>query len=220
VIQVSRTVKTWDEFLRMSAQELEEYFLRVWRQYPPGPFGVLLEMKEHPEDVRKLPDGNIEILSLFDKNGNRVHSFEDADHGWGNTFTPDLITWVAESYYAPWSLERHRKKKQQEKAEASLVSVPAAPSLAAEEDSSSEFAAARSAERALAASVGEAKYDTNEELRIAWEQHLAGQGIHATPEEMRRRFIEAHVLWKTGGTGMLPSADAVFFQTHGRVFRL
>jgi hypothetical protein len=180
-------------------------------------------MKDHPEDVRKLPDGNIEILYLWDKKGNRVHSFEDADHGWGNTYTPDLIRWVEESYYPPWVMEANReeerKRRGKEKAEA-LVSVPAAPSLGAEEDSSSEFAAARSAERALAASVGEAKYDTNVELRIAWEQHLAGQGIHATPEEMRRRFIEAHVLWKTGGTGMLPSADAVFFQTHGRVFRL
>jgi hypothetical protein len=220
VIQVSRTVKTWDEFLRMSAQELEEYFLRVWRQYPPGPFGVLLEMKMNPDDVRKLPDGNIEILSLFDENGNTVHRLEDAYQGWGNVYTPDLVTWVAERYYAPWTLEEHYGKKPKKKAGASLVSVPAAPSLEAEEDSSSEFAAARSAERALAASVAEAKYDTNEELRIAWERHLTRQGVHATPEETRRRFIEAHILWKTSGTGMLPSADTAFFQAYKKAFRL
>jgi hypothetical protein len=37
---------------------------------------------------------------------------------------------------------------------------------------------------------------------------------------MRRRFIEAHVLWKMSGTGMLPSADAAFFQTYKKAFRL
>jgi hypothetical protein len=216
---MSKTMRTytWDEYERMSAQELETHIRQVWHG-DAEPLWRLLDMKRNPEFVRKLPDGNIEFLFLWDENGNRCR-FEDACEGYGDVYTPDLIRWVAEKYYAPWYFEEHYGKKPKKKLKTSPASVPAAPSLATVEDSS-EFAAARSAGRALAASVAEAKYDTNEELRIAWERHLAGQDIRTTPEEAKRRFIEAHVTWKTQGAGMLPSADAAFFQTHEEVFRL
>jgi hypothetical protein len=75
-----------------------------------------------------------------------------------------------------------------------------------------EVEAARSAQCAFAASVGEAKYDTSQQLRDAWRRHMESRGLHLLPEDLKRRFIDAHAMWKTN-PGMLSSIDAAFFQS-------
>ncbi len=85
---------------------------------------------------------------------------------------------------------------------------------------SSEVKVASDAQYAFQSNVGEAKYDTNEELRDAWQRYMAAQGLALPPEDARKRFIEAHAMWKTRGLDALEAAEAGFFHTYETVFRL
>jgi hypothetical protein len=85
---------------------------------------------------------------------------------------------------------------------------------------SAEMKAAGDAQYAFQSTVGEARYDTNEELRDAWQRYMAAQGLALPPEEARKRFIEAHAMWKTRGLDALEAAEAGFFHTYEGTFRL
>ena len=73
----------------------------------------------------------------------------------------------------------------------------------------------------LERTVGEARYDTNEQLHVAWERHMIQQGLkQLSPGELRSRFIDAYAAWKTNRLDTINSGDVAFFQTSAPAFQL
>jgi len=179
-----------------------------------------LAVMKHSKHVRKLPDGRLEFLMLWDKRGESVNSFDDAYEGWGQVYEPDLEgNWVMECYYPSILLEKHRRQKSTHEPEA-IQSVAVGVSTSSTRAALTESNASRAAEFALASSVGEARYDTNEALQTAWQRHMLSQNIHCAPEEARQRFLDAYAAFKTQRIRMLNAADAAFFQTYATVYRV
>jgi hypothetical protein len=177
---------------------------------------VKLEVMKYPERVRKLPDGRVLLLDPGYKGCGQIYS-PDLNEWAGDVFTPEdgpdyktpepRPSWMRET---PVPIpERFRKLVQ---------NAAAAPTLSETVDRGED--ASRAAGLALATSVGEARYDTNEQLRDAWARHMLSQNIHCAFEEARQRFLDAYAIWKTQGIGMLNVADAAFFQTYAAAYRL
>ena len=175
-----------------------------------------LDVMKHPERVRKLPDGRVLLLDPGYKGCGQIYS-PDLNEWAGDVFTPEdgpdyktpepRPSWMRET---PVPIpERFRKLVQ---------NAAAAPTLSETVDRGED--ASRAAGLALATSVGEARYDTNEQLRDAWARHMLSQNIHCAFEEARQRFLDAYAIWKTQGIGMLNVADAAFFQTYAAAYRL
>lgn len=158
------------------------------------------EAWEKGHDVVRLEDGTTRVTVWFDEEGNAV-PVEKAVIGHGyirNDAGETLETFIAVPEHLagkPFWFTRER---------------PAGGRSKVAEKG--EVEAARSAQYAFAVSVGEAKYDTSEQLRDAWRRHMESQGQHLPPEDLKRRFIDAHAMWKTN-PGMLRSIDAAFFQS-------
>jgi hypothetical protein len=177
---------------------------------------VKLEVMKYPERVRKLPDGRVLLLDPGYKGCGQIYS-PDLNEWAGDIFTPEddpdyktpepRPSWMRET---PVPVPKIFSETAQGAATVPVVSQAV----------DSEGRASRVAELALAASVGEAKYDTNEALRTAWQRHMLNQRVRCTPEEARQRFLDAHALWKTQEIGMLNAADAAFFHTYAAAYHL
>jgi len=182
---------------------------------------VKLEVMKHPERVHKLPNGNVLVLDAGYKGCGQVYT-PDLNEWAGDVFTPEdgpdfkpphpRPSWMREK---PVPVPKRFRELVSEAGQEVSASLPVRS-----QGADREGRASRAAELALAASVGEAKYDTNEQLRIAWQQHVASQGVRCTPEEARQRFLDAYAAFKTQGIRMLNAADAAFFQTYATVYRL
>jgi hypothetical protein len=171
------------------------------------------EAWEKGHDVVRLEDGTTRVTAWYDEKGNAV-PLEKAVIGHGyirNDAGETLETFIAVPERLagqPFWFARgqaagsHPQITEGGKAEA-VRSARQRAECMVESD----------AQYAFAVSVGEAKYDTNEELRDAWRRHMESQRLHLPPEELRRRFIDAHARWKTS-PGMLSPADAAFLQAY------
>jgi hypothetical protein len=152
-----------------------------------------LDVMKHPERVSKLPDGRVLILDPGRKRCGQIYS-SDLNEWAGDVFAPEDGPLV---------------KTPQSDATVPVVS----------QATDNGAMASRAAEFALATSIGEAKYDTNEQLPVAWERHMIQQGLkQLSPNELRSRFIEAYAAWKTNRLDAVNSADVGFFQASAPAF--
>jgi len=158
----------------------------------------LKRAEKDSSQIFRRPDETTVVAFFTDGKGNRV-PYEEAMYGGGYVRNNKYEILETLTYIPPRlkeALDHQAQKRRQREAQ---------------QATSSESEASRSAQYALAVSIGEAKYDTKEQLRDAWRRHMESQGLHLPPEELRRRFIVAHARWKTSPE-MLSSVDAAFFQ--------
>jgi hypothetical protein len=72
---------------------------------------------------------------------------------------------------------------------------------------------AADARYALESTVGEAKYDTDEELRESWRVHSERRGLTLEPSELRERFVKSYAAWQTSKLDMVDSDDVRFLES-------
>ena len=184
----------------------------------PSPWGVgrlmlpnaraKLDVMKHPERVFKLPNGNVLILDPGRKGCGQIYT-PDLNEWAGDVFTPEngpphktpepRPSWMRET---PVPVPERFRQRVQGDATVPVVS----------QATDSEGMTSRTAEFALATSLGEAKYDTDEVLREAWRVYIERQGFHLSPEELRKRFVNAYAAWRTRRLDTVDSGDVAFLQ--------